>query len=472
MKQIFRNNWFTLLAVLLLASCTVTKPYEQPKMDVPAQFMQQHQTDSASIGDIELKRFFSDPSLQRLLDSGLKYNYDYAVAINRIAISQRQLWGARALSLPQVSLGVNAQINRPSDNSLNGISAKSFLNKMHVETYQTLLTASWEVDVWGKIKAQKEVALNQYLQTVEGARAVQTALVASIAQGYFNLLMYDKQLKIVRRNLVLNDSFVVATRLLKDAGLSNALAVQQAEAQRQTTALLIPQIEAAISQQQNALELLTGHFPGGNFIDRASIDDLIFPQYVRTGVPVALVSRRPDVRSNEWALRTATTEIGIAKANMYPALNITVGGGLEAFKAGDWWNLPGSLFGLAAGSIAQPIFQRRALRTRFETAKLQREEAVLIFKESVLSAVTEVSDALVEIESLKAQEEIAAARVRTLQSAIFNAQQLFKSDMATYLEVITAQTSALQAELNLVALQKDRWSAVVELYRALGGGWK
>jgi outer membrane protein, multidrug efflux system len=157
---------------------------------------------------------------------------------------------------------------------------------------------------------------------------------------------------------------------------------------------------------------------------------------------------------------------------MYPALNITVGGGLEAFKAGNWWNLPNSLFGLAAGSIAQPIFQRRALRTRLETAKLQREEAVLRFKESVLRAATEVSDALVEIESLKAQEQIAAERVRTLQSAIFNAQQLFKSDMASYLEVITAQTNALQAELNLVSLQKERWSAVIELYRALGGGWK
>jgi outer membrane protein, multidrug efflux system len=472
MTQIFRNNWPLLLAVLLLVSCTATKPYQQPELNAPAQFMQQHQTDSTSIGDMELKQFFRDPALQRLLDSGIRYNYDYAIAINRIAISQRQLWGARALSLPQVNLGVNAQINRPSDNSLNGISAKSFLNKVHVETYQTLLTASWEVDVWGRIKAQKEVALNQYLQTVEGARAVQTGLVASIAQGYFNLLMYDKQLNIVKRNLALNDSFVVATRLLKDAGLANALAVQQAEAQRQTTALLIPQIEMAISQQQNALELLTGHFPGGNFITRGSIDELLFPEYISTGVPVALVSRRPDVRSNEWALRTATTEIGIAQKNMYPALNITVGGGLEAFKAGNWWNLPGSLFGLAAGSIAQPIFQRRALRTRYETAKLQREEAVLQFKESVLRAVTEVSDALVEIESLKAQEQIAAARVKTLQSAIFNAQQLFKSDMATYLEVITAQTNALQAELNLVTLQKDRWSAVIELYRALGGGWK
>lgn len=472
MRQLSKNNWLLLPAVLLLAACTVTKPYQQPKLDVPAQFMQQHQADSTSVGDLQLKQFFSDPSLQRLLDSGVRYNYDYAIAINRIAIAQRQLWGARALSLPQVSLGVTAQINRPSDNSLNGISAKSFLNKVHVETYQTLLSASWEVDVWGRIKAQKEVALNQYLQTVEGARAVQTALVASIAQGYFNLLMYDKQLKIVRRNLALNDSFVVATRLLKDAGLSNALAVQQAEAQRQTTALLVPQIELAISQQQNALELLTGHFPGGAFIERTAIDELLLPEQINAGVPVSLVSRRPDVRANEWALRTATTEIGIAQANMYPALNITVGGGLEAFKAGNWWNLPNSLFGLAAGSIAQPIFQRRALRTRLETAKLQREEAVLRFKESVLRAATEVSDALVEIESLKAQEQIAAERVRTLQSAIFNAQQLFKSDMASYLEVITAQTNALQAELNLVSLQKERWSAVIELYRALGGGWK
>jgi outer membrane protein TolC len=171
-------------------------------------------------------------------------------------------------------------------------------------------------------------------------------------------------------------------------------------------------------------------------------------------------------------LMIANTQVGIAQANMYPALNITAGTGFEAFKAGNWWNIPNSLFGLAAGSIAQPIFQKRVLRAQYETAKLQREQAVIRFKQSVLQAVTEVSDALVQIDKLKQQEQIASAQVNTLDSAIINAQLLFKSDLANYLEVITAQTNALQAELNLTSIQRQEWGAVVELYRSLGGGWK
>jgi outer membrane protein TolC len=171
-------------------------------------------------------------------------------------------------------------------------------------------------------------------------------------------------------------------------------------------------------------------------------------------------------------LITANAQIGIAQANMYPALNITAGGGLESFKASNWFNIPNSLFGLAAGSIVQPIFNRRALKTAFEVAKLQREEAVIRFRRSVLQATGEVSDAMVQVEKLKEQQQLAKAQVDTLQHAVHNAQLLFKSDMANYLEVITAQGNTLAAELNLAEIQRQQLGAVVELYRSLGGGWK
>jgi multidrug efflux system outer membrane protein len=157
---------------------------------------------------------------------------------------------------------------------------------------------------------------------------------------------------------------------------------------------------------------------------------------------------------------------------MYPALNLTLGGGLEAFKASNWFNLPNSLFGIAAGSIAQPIFRRKELRTQYEIAKLEREQAVIVFKQSVLQATVEVSNALVQIDKLKQQEAIAKMQVDTLQHAVVNAKLLFRSDLANYLEVITAQGNSLNAELNLAAIQRRQLSAMVELYRALGGGWK
>jgi outer membrane protein TolC len=168
----------------------------------------------------------------------------------------------------------------------------------------------------------------------------------------------------------------------------------------------------------------------------------------------------------------ANADVGIAQANMYPALNITAGAGLETFKSSNWFNIPASLFGFAAGSIAQPIFRRRALKTEFEIAKIQRERSVIQFRQSILQAIGEVSDALVQVEKLRDQNEIARAQVDTLNRAVFNAQLLFRSDMANYLEVIIAQTNSLDVELNLAAIRRRQLNAMVELYRALGGGWK
>jgi outer membrane protein TolC len=178
------------------------------------------------------------------------------------------------------------------------------------------------------------------------------------------------------------------------------------------------------------------------------------------------------VRSSELALVYANAQVGVAQANMYPAINLTAGVGLESFKASNWFNIPNSLFGLATGTILQPVFRRRELKTQFEIAKLEREQAVIQFRQSVLTATTEVSNALVQIDKLKEQEGIARAQTDTLKSAVSNAEYLFKSDMANYLEVITAQQNALQAQLNLAAIERQQLDAKVELYRALGGGWR
>jgi multidrug efflux system outer membrane protein len=300
---------------------------------------------------------------------------------------------------------------------------------------------------------------------------VQTQLVADIAQGYYNLLMLDKQLKIAQRNLSLSDSTLKLTQLLKNAGEVNLLAVQQADAQRQTTALLVPQLEQSIAIQETALQQLTGQLPG-TIARTASLEDEALPTALNTGVPAALLSRRPDVRADEMALVSANAQVGVAQGNMYPALTLSASGGLESFKADKWFSVPGSLFGLASGTVLQPIFKSRTLKTQFEVAKIQREQAVLQFRSSVLNAVGEVTNALVQTDKLQQQKQIATGQVATLQTAIRNAQLLFKSDMANYLEVITAQTNALQAELNLASIQRQQLGAVVELYRSLGGGWK
>jgi outer membrane protein TolC len=178
------------------------------------------------------------------------------------------------------------------------------------------------------------------------------------------------------------------------------------------------------------------------------------------------------VKASEYELASANARVGITKASMYPALNITAAGGLNSFKSDNWFNMPASLFGMVAGSVTQPLLQRKQLRTQYEIAKVEREKAVIAFRQSVLNAVGEVSDALVKVEKLKQEQEFAADRVANLQKATTNADMLFKSGMANYLEVITAQSNVLQSELDLAALKRDQLNAVAQLYRSLGGGWR
>jgi len=463
--------YITVFVAVVLAGCKVGKDYQRPAVELPQQFNNQSFADTNSIADIEWKRFFTDTTLQGLIARGIAYNNDLQIAIKRIDIAQAQANQAKLLQLPEVNLQVTGSISRPSDNSLNGKSIGAFLGKSYVETYQVLASASWEADIWGKIRGQKETILSQYLQTQEAAKAVQTELVANIAQGFFNLLMLDKQLQIARNNLLLNDTLVNVTRVLWNGGNVTTLAVQQAEAQRQATALLIPQLEQSIALQENALQVLTGHLPGR--VERSiTLNEFSVPDQLSTGLPVAMVSRRPDVRTEELALVAANAQVGVAQANMYPALNLTIGGGLESFKASNWFNIPNSLFGLASGAIAQPLFRKKALKTNFEIAKIEREQAVIRFRQSVLQATGEVSNALVQTEKLKEQRTLAASRADTLKLAVGNAQMLFKSDLANYLEVLTAQGNVLQAELDLAAVQRNQLGAMVELYRSLGGGWK
>jgi NodT family efflux transporter outer membrane factor (OMF) lipoprotein len=461
----------------LLSACKVGKNYQRPELPLPQQFRSADTVnavsfaDTNSIADIEWKEFFTDPALQALISKGITYNNNLQAAIKRMDMAQQQVKQAKLLQLPEVNLQVQGSINRPSDNSLNGLSVGSFLGKSYVENYVASLNFSWEADIWGRIRRQQEVTIGLYLQQQEAVKAVQTQLISDIAQGYYNLLMLDKQLEITKNNLLLNDSLVLATRALRDGGSVTTLAVQQVESQRQATALMIPQLEESIALQENALQLLTGQTPGA-IEGRSSLSQLTLRDQLSTGLPVAMVSRRPDVRSSELALTVANARVGVQQANMYPALNITAGGGLESFKASNWFSIPNSLFGLATGTILQPLFNRRNLKTQYEIAKLEREEAVMNFRQSVLQASSEVSNALVRTAKLKEQRSIADAQVDTLRQAVQNAQLLFKSDMANYLEVITAQTNALQAELNVATIQRSQLGATVELYRSLGGGYK
>lgn len=463
-----------MIAILIttVISCKVSKDIETPKDAFPENFRSASVSkDTTSIGDTEWKNFFTEKDIIQLIDSAVARNNDLQIATKNIEIAHYRFTQSKWGNVPEVNLSVAASTSNPSDNSFTGKNLGQALGQNHINDFTAGATLSWEADIWGKIKNQKKEAFAGYLQSEEVKKALQTTIVANVSKGYYNLLMLDAQLDIARQNLKLNDSTTTIIKLKYDAGQVTSLAIQQSEAQKLNAAQLIPLLEQNIAIQENALSVLTGSFPDSK--QRSiRLSALEVKNNTAIGIPSSLVSRRPDVKSAELALKAANASVGITKANLYPALRITAQGGVNSFEASNWFNIPASLFGTLAGGLTQPLLNNKKVKTQYHIAVAEREKAVLNFRQSVLVAVSEVSDALVKVEKLQQQESFLQQRVKTLQQAIKNANLLFKNGMAEYLEVLTAQSNLLQSELELANIKREQLSANTELYRALGGGWK
>lgn len=460
-------------AILLLAlySCGVSKDVALPSKAVPASYRDAAVPTSTSIAQTDWRSFFSEKSLQQLIDSALVRNNDLLAAQQNIQIARLQLTQAKWGNVPALDLQVSSSSSNPSENSLDGLNLRQSIGQHHIDDFTAGATLSWEADIWGKIKSRKKAALAQYLQSEEAKKALQTTIVAAVAKGYYNLLMLDAQLDVAQKNLELNEKTLFMIDLRYESGQVTSLAKQQAEAQRLVAAQLIPSLEQQIAIQENALSVLTGSFP--KTLERSiRLNDITAQTRLEAGVPSGMVALRPDVKASEFVLQEANARTGIARAELYPSLAITASGGVNAFEVSNWFTMPASLFGTIAGGLTQPLLNGKRLRTQYKVSVAEREKAVISFRQSVLVAVAEVSDALVSLEKNNAQYAAAQNRVAILEKAVANADLLFKSGMANYLEVITAQDNLLQSELGLLSQQRARLDAAVELYRSLGGGWK
>jgi len=462
-----------LLITILFEACSVGKNYKRPQTGLPDAYRNAPAPsgDTTTAADLAWKDFFADTTLQRLIDRAVTKNFDMLIALRNIESARQTLKQSNAAFGPDLDFRIAASSNIPSANSLNGISINQFIGTNHVEDFTAGLVLTWEIDIWGKIRRQKEAAQAEYLRTWEAVRTVQTRLVSDVAAGYYNLLMLDAQLETAKKNLALNDSILQMTRLMKEVGQVTELAVQLVESQQQSAMILIPQLEQRIAVQENALHILAGELPDA--VERTGkLEEAPLPDDLAAGLPLQIISRRPDVKAAELGLRSANARVGVAQASMYPSLVINLSGGLNSFTAGNWFNVPGALFGTFAGGITQPLFRRRQLKTQFELAKIEREKSAIEFQRSVIVAVGEVSDALVRVEKLKVQQQVASQRVQTLRGAVSNATLLFETGMADYLEVITAQANLLQGELESAGITYNLYTAKIDLYRSLGGGWK
>ncbi|MDR0193753.1 MAG: efflux transporter outer membrane subunit [Myroides sp.] len=454
------------LGSVLFASCKVGKNYERPSVETPKQFYNEAASDTivndlAQLGYVE---FFKNEELTKLIDLAIERNADLQLAVKNIEQTRLLYTQSRMALLPELTMNVAANRTESSKNSYLAANDAGRINN----DFNANLNLSWELDIWGKIRREKEAALATLMQTEEVKRAIENRLVAEVATSYINLLMLDEQLKIAQEGIVLRENTYSLTKKMFEVGNETIIAMQQAEAQWLESKELIPQIEQEIALQESGLNLLLNNYPQA--ISRSvTLSDLNFITDLNTGVPVDFLSNRPDVQVAEYALKAANAKVGAAQGQMYPSIVISAQGGFNSFEASNWFNAPASLFGMVAGGLTQPLFNQKKLKTAYEMAVVEREKAGIEFKNKVIAGFTDVHNALVKIDKISQKEEVMKKRVDILNTSLTNTKFMFEMDKASYLEVVNAQGLALQSSLNFAELKRDYLASLVDLYRALGG---
>lgn len=453
---------------IMLSSCAVGKKYSRPESNIPGEYREPITVTGDSVM-LPWKTFFKDPKLIVLIEKALEKNKDVSVAM----LSQQQLElsfkQAKLGLLPTADLSIGAGRNYLSKNSLNGSLSEQFTGEKFMDDYNLLFSLSWEVDIWGKTKMRKEGAHAEFFMQKENLSALKTRIIVQVAQAYYNLLALDEQLKVAEQNVLLSSETLTMINLQFNSAQVNSLAVEQAKAQKKTAELLIPQAKQHIAAQENALSILCGEYPDS--IERtAGMEDYGLEQLFPDGIPANLLSRRPDLKAAEYAVVSANANAGLSKAAMYPTFSLTPSIGMNSFKFNNWFDLPGSLVKNLAGNIAQPVFQKKALKTQYEIAKIEVEKNAEIYRQSIMNAVGEVSDAMVKAKYADERIRLVTEKKVSLDKAVKDASLLYKSGMATYLEVILAQNNSLQNDIEVISIKKEKYDALTELYRALGGG--
>lgn len=461
-KRVLSSLLFVSLIIVVVSSCKVTKPYQAPEVKTEGLYRDINSADSNSIANLPWQEVFTDEILQDLIKRGLSYNPDLLSAFTRIQQAQAYFKQSKASLLPDLvaTVGVT-QSKLPETQQLVGSSSRT--------QYNLGVSSVWEADIWGRLSSIKRAEFANLLQTEAAAKTIQTGLISSIANYYYRLLAMDQQLKITEKTIDNWDSTVITMKALKEAAIVTEAAVVQSEAQRYAAEVTIPDLKQAIKETENALSILIGSAPGG--IKRGSLLNQQSLYSLKTGIPAQLLANRPDVMQAELNFRTQFELTNVAKASFYPTLSITGSAGFNSLDIDNFLD-PASFLANIGGSLTQPIFNRRANKTRLEVAVAQQEEALLNFKNTLLIAGKEVSDALSLYETAGQKMAVRNKQTDALQKSVDYSQELLENGFANYTEVITARQSLLQAELSSIDDRLQQLTAVVDLYRSLGGGWK
>ena len=442
-------------ATALLSSCGIYTKY-QPAETTPDNLYGEEVAvdDTTNFGNVNWRELFTDPQLQVLIEQGLQNNTDLRSAQLQIEEAEAALMSAKLAFLPSFALSPQGTIS-------------SFDGGKATKTYTLPVTASWELDIFGRLRNAKQQAKALYAQSKDYQQAVRTQLIAGIANVYYTLLMLDEQLAISQQTEEAWKETVASTRALMDAGLANEAATSQMEAAYYSVQTSILDLKEQINQVENSLALLLAETP--RRYERGKLADQRLPEDVAVGVPMQMLSNRPDVRAAERSLEQAFYATNQARAAFYPSIVLSGSAGWTN-SAGSMIVNPGKFLASAVGSLTQPLFNKGQIMAQYRIAKAQQEEASLSFQQALLNAGSEVNDALVACQTSKAKTLLFEKQIQSLEKALESTSLLMEHGTTTYLEVLTARQSLLSAQLSQTANRFTEIQSVINLYQALGGG--
>ncbi len=453
-----------------LASCRSNKDMMSPEVDAAALYRSENsnESDTTTIADIPWREYFTDAKLQSLINEALENNYDLRIAYSRIKVAEASLSMARGANLPTVGIGAQGSGTRIS----NGADGKKVVgyNANGTPVVQLGFTASWEINLWGKLNRQSRAKYASFLASHEYRNLIQTNIVAGIAKSYYALMALDEQLRITKETVGLLQKSAETMAALKEAGQTTGAAVEQSNALLFGTQLSISTLESNIRERENTICVLLGRAPGT--IDRATIESQTDAPRLNSGVPAQIMARRPDVKQAELSFRSAFELTKAAEANMYPTFTISAAS--IGYASGTFTNFfkPENIAATIAGGLTQPLFYKKQLKGNLVIAKAQQEEALLTFQNTVLAAGQEVSDILYGYTTSLNKDELRNKQIESLVNAVDYTQELLMAGEANYTEVLTAQQSLLSAQLSKVSDRLEQLNYSVSLYKALGGGWR
>lgn len=439
----------------LLSSCGIYTKY-QPETTAPDNLYGEGTAvvDTANLGNVDWRELFTDPRLQELIEQGLQSNTDYLSAQLRVEEAKATLLSAKLAFLPSFSLAPQGTVS-------------SFDKQKAVQAYSLPVTASWELDIFGRMRNAKRQAKALYAQSQDYQQAVRTQLIAGIANTYYTLLMLDEQLSLTQQTEQAWKETVVSARALMEAGQYNEAGVSQMEATYYSVQTSILDLKEQINQVENSLALLLAETP--RHYEHGTLSAQHFTQDLSVGIPMQMLANRPDVRSAERSLEAAFYGTNQARSAFYPSIVLSGSAGWTN-SAGSMIVNPGKFLASAVGSLTQPLFNRGQVIAQYRISKAQQEEARLFFEQALLNAGSEVNDALTACQTSREKTVLFDKQIVSLQKALKSTSLLMEHGTTNYLEVLTARQTLLSAQLSQTANRFTEIQSVISLYQALGGG--